>query len=796
MRSLARSPSYLVVALLTLGLGIGANTAVFSVVRGVLLRPLPYPEPDRLVRVWELTETGGRMNVAWRNFLDWQEASSYASLVAYSGGTSTVLGAGEARRVGTAAVSRGFFETLGVRPVLGRLPRPDEHAEGAEPVAVVSEGFWRTHLGSDPDLHDCRLEVDGFDLRIVGVVPWTVERPNDTDLWYPLELRPQPESRTAHNWSVVGRLAEGVSVARADEELDAITDSFLERSPEEAVGDPTFFPRSVRTEPLLDALVSDSRRALWVLLGAAGLLLLVACTNLASMELARGAGREREVAVRRALGAGQGRVARRLFVESALVALAGGALGVVVATELVAQLPRFAPASLPRVHDVRVDGSVLMFALATAVATALLFGLAPALRNAGTSLEGVLRNAGSRGSSSAGRERLWSGLVVAEVALALLLLVGAGLLIRSVGEILSTDPGFRTTGVLLATVAPPPGTYPSAGDRGAYYARLLEEVRGVRGVERVGLVSSAPLRWAANGLVQVRGGSGPDALGTYQVADPEYFRALEIPLLEGRLFEATDRAESEHVVVVSESFARQAWPEGDAIGKQMTSGGMDDFWNQEKWATVVGVVADIRQGSLTDGVTPMYYFPLSQRPYRTWAATLVVRPGSGDGAALFAPLRDAIHRVDRDVPADIETMESRVAGSIGERRFVMLVLGLFALVGLVLAVAGVFGVVSYSVARRTREMGIRIALGAPPAAVQGLVQRRSLMLTAAGLAIGIAGALAFSRVLSSLLHEVSATDPLTFVAVALVMACAALVAAWLPARRATRIDPLLTIQAE
>lgn len=798
LRSLSRSPSYASVALVTLALGIGATTAVFSVVRGVLLRPLPYPEPDELVRVWELNQQGGRMDVAWTNFMDWRDAPGFEDMGVYAAGTSTVLGAGEPMRLGTAAVSHGFFQTLGLRPVLGRVPLPAEHAAGAEPVAVVSEGFWRTTLGRTRDLSSVRINVSGFDVRVVGVMPAALERPVGTEIWYPVELEPVSVDRTAHNYSVVARLADGVTLERADEQLDVITAAFLEEDAVAAEGGAVndFYPRSVVVEPLLETLVADSRPTLWVLLAAAGMLLLVACTNLASMALARGASRDREVALRRALGAGRAQVIRLLFVESALLALAGGALGVAIASATVAMVRALAPSGLPRSGDIRIDAGVLAFALVAAVLTSLVFGLVPALRGSAPSLESVLRSGGGRGSSSRGHERLWSGLVVTEVALSLLLLTGAGLLIRSLGAVLSTDPGFRTEGVVLATISPPPAKYGDGDARATYYERLLESVRAVPGVEAAGLSGRPPLLWAPNGLVDIADGPKPEVSGTYQVVDDAYFRVLDIPRLHGRLFDTSDRPDGEHVVVVSRSFAELAWPGDDPLGKRMTAGGMDNYWNQDKWATVIGVVGDIRQRSLTAEPEPTYYFPLSQRPYRTWSATVLVRPGVGDGSRLIPTLRSVIREVDPDVPASLTTMERQVAGSVGEQRFATLVLGLFAAVGLVLAVVGIYGVVSYTVVRRTREMGIRIALGARPESVQGMMQRRSLALTGLGLVLGIVAALGATRVLGSLLHGVSPTDPVTFAATGLLLTAAALLAGWIPARRTARIDPMITMQAE
>ena len=797
VRALRRSPGYVAVALVTLALGIGANTAIFSVVRGVLLRPLPFPESSELVRIREENSCGGVMQVAGRNFQDYETAASLRAAAAYNGGTATVLGTGEPLRVGVATVSREFFRTLGVSPAVGRPLLPEEHAQGAAPAVVVSDGFWRTHLGADPDLSDRTLGVSRYEARVVGVMPPGFDFPSGTDVWVPLELTDQGHSRTAHNWNMIGRVAEGVGPERVASELDALTAAFAadEEGAREAAAYDDYFPRAVEVTPLLDAMISSARRPLWILMAAAGLVLLVGCTNLASTALARGTGREREVAVRRALGAARSDVSRLLFLENLVLALTGGALGLLLAAAALRVLPAIAPSGMPRADQVGLDPVVLGFTLVASVLTAILFGLAPAFRGTDDQLSTILRS-GGRAGSDRGREGLWSTLVAAEVALALLLLVGAGLLIRSFATVLGEDGGFRTEGVLLVEVNPPATKYPSGEDRGLFFERLLEEVRAVPGVARAGIVARPPLDWVPNGLVEVRGGEAEEVSGAYQLADAEYFRVMEIPLLRGRLFDGRDRAGAGHAVVVSESFAELAWPGADPLGKTMTGGGMDDWWDREKWATVVGVVADTRQRDLTREPEPTYYFTPAQRPFRTWSMTLVVESGAGRPAALAGALRDAAARVDADVPVAFTPIEQKVAASVGDRRFTMLVLGLFAAVALVLAAVGIYGVVSYAVARRTREVGIRLALGAGTRSVRSLAQRRALVPAAIGLGIGVAGALALGRVLRSLLHEVSPTDPPTLLGVVALMAAAAWIAGWIPARRATRIDPMITMKAE
>jgi len=798
-RTLRKNRAYTVVALLTLMLGIGANTAIFSLVYSVLLRPLPYPDSNRLVRVWEHTEDARGLQSAWRTFVDWRERSeSFTGLVAHtSGGLSTVLGTGAPIRVGVASVSEGFLRTLGVSPAIGRDLVAEEHRLGGDPAVLVSDAFWRTYLGADPELSRHRLEVSGFDVRIAGVTPPGFEYPSEVDIWAPLELTPQSESRTAHNYVVMGRLRDDVDRAAAEEELDVITARFLDEDPSVAE-EPWFagfFPRDTEVVPLQTYLVGESRRPLWILLGASALLLLVACTNLASTALARGTWREKEIAVRQALGAGRRRVLRLLVAESLVLALTGAALGLGLAWATVTALPALAPEALPGFARPGLHPAVLAFTLVMAVLTAVLFGLFPALGFTRRDFTDSLRS-GARSGHDRGRTAMWRGLIAFEVALALVLLIGSGLLIRSFFTVLSVEPGFRTEDVLTATISPPATRYPDGPSRVPLYEAIEERLEALPGVAEVGLVGVPPMSGVSNGIVDVEGGPNPGVTGDYQLASATYFGTMGIPLLRGRLFEVGDRPESGHVVVVSRAFAEEAWPGEDPIGKRMTGGGMDDYWDQEKWATVVGMVGDVRQRDLARAPSPTYYFPYRQRPFRSWSMTAVIRPEGVVPAGLGVQVRDLVRAVDPDVPVQLETIESRVGRVVAERRFTLLVLGLFAGVALLLACIGIYGVVAYAVARRTREIGIRIALGARPASVRRLVQRDTLTDIAVGGAVGLALALALTRVMQSLLYEVSPTDPVTFAAVLVALTAAGWLAAFIPSLRSSRIDPVTTMRAE
>jgi len=799
IRVLRKRPGYTAVALATLALGIGANTAVFSLVNGVLLRPLPYPDADRLVHARERSGTGQTMRAAWPNFADWRERStSFTALAAYNGpGTSTVLGTGTPLRASTTTISHGFLRTLGAVPALGRDFVADEHQLGADPAVLVSDGFWRTYLGGDPELAGHRLSVLGRDVRIVGVMPAGFDYPPGTEIWSPLELAEQGTSRSAHNYEVIGRLRDGVSIERANADLDAITARFLEDDPSVAEEEwfEEYFPQSALVESLHASLVGTSDRALYILLGASGLLLLIACTNLASTALARGTHRQREIAVRKAIGADSRRVLGLLFTESVTLAIAGAALGLGLAALVLRLVPALAPDVLPAFATVSLDPTVFGFALLVALLTAVLFGVLPSLGLVRTGLTDALRTGGRSGP---GRSRavLWRGLIASEVALALVLLTGSGLLIRSFFAVLAVEPGFDTQNVLLATMSPPGTKYADGDARAPLYQRILEEVEALPGVDVAAWVSSPPLQGISNGMVDVEDGPVPAVSGDYQLVSARYFEAVGVPLLAGRTFDDTERRETEHHVIVSKAFADLAWPGENAVGKRMTSGGMDDYWDEEKWATVIGVVGDVRQRDLTRPASPTYYFPYVQRLSRSWSMTAVVRPERADAPGLGPAVREAVRSLDPDVPVTLSTIEMSVSRVVAERRFSLAVLVGFATIALLLACIGIYGVVAYTVARRTREIGIRIALGARPAAVRRLVRAATLADVAIGGVAGLALSLALTRVMQSLLYEVDPVDPVTFAAVLGVLCATAWLAAMIPALRGSRVDPSIAMRAE
>jgi len=787
-RALLRSPGYSIIALLTLVLGLGMNTAAFSLVRSVLLAPLPYPDPDALVVVKERNRQGREMNVAWKNFVDWRDrARSFSGLAAYNAWESTILGTEQPLRAQVAAVSEDFFPLLGIAPVHGRTLQSNDHRRNAAPAAVVSHRFWVNSLGGSTER---LLSIDGYDIQVVGVLPPGMEYPIGTDVWYPLELIEQYESRTAHNYIVIGRLRGGVPAATAHSELDAITRSFREElGPGADIGD--YFPFDAAVTPLHDDMVGVMRRPLVILFGTSAILLLVACVNLASTTLARVTDRQRELALRHALGASRGDLVRLQLVETGVLAGTGALLAFGVAALVLHVVRSTAPGELVRFDSVGLDGTVALFTLALAVATALLAGVWPALlatRRMAGSLRGGARTGAGRES-----QRAWRVLIGAEFAAALLLLVTSGLLVRSFMRVLDVDPGYRTSGVLTATVDPPESLYPTADDRRRYYEALHARLAEIPGVAEVGLVARPPLSSLANGLLQVSGGPATDLSAYYQIASDGYFSTLGIGVIRGRTFDERDRAGSTPVVVVSRSFADQAWPGMDPIGHQVSSGGMED---SVRWATVIGVVEDVRQLDLTREARPTIYLSYRQRPFRTWSMTAALRPAAGDAAGLVPAVREAAAAIDPNVPVRFATMEQRLADTLVQRRFVLMVIGAFSALALLLSAIGVYGVVAYAVTRRRREIGIRLALGSPRLAVVRAMQRDTLLPAAIGAAVGVAAALALTRVLESLLFEVRPADPLTYASAAAVLGLTAWGASLIPALRSMRVGPMETMRAE
>ena len=803
LRTLLRSPGWTTATVLTLALGIGATTAIFSVLHGVLLRPLPYPDPDRIVQVWQVGESGNQNNISDANFFDLREQSrSFEALAEVAGGGPvSVTGDVEPIRVPAARVSRDFFDVLGVQPIVGRRLVEDELREGGSPAVMVSERFWRDQLGAPNDLTGKTLVFGGRSHRVVGVMPRTVDHPAGVDIWVPRELDPVLPSRTAHNWLAVGRLRDGVSLEQAQTEVTAIARRLTTEH-----GDDTWM-LDVSLVPLREQLVGHVRSGLLILLGASAFLLLIASANVTNLLLARAASRQRELAVRLAMGAGRRRLVQQFLVESFVIALAGGALGILLAFIGVRALLALEPGNLPRVGEVGVSWMVLMFALGLSVVTAAGIGLITALRGTGSELREAL--AQSQRTMAAGGHRVRSGLVIAQVAATLVLLVGAGLLGRSFLRLLATEPGYRTGGAVVLDVAMPTARTPDElARRRRTYDDLLERLRTIPGVERVGGVSALPLRGGATGngtfLVLTHAAEQMDferfgelmkdparaGFAEFRIASDGYFEAMQIPLVRGRLFERSDAPDAPHVAVISEKLAETEWPGEDAIGKFIQFGNMDGDLTPYM---VVGIVADIRESRLDAEPRPTFYGYHRQRPRPVNSFNIVIQ-GPADAASVIPAARQIVQQVAPEVPPRFRMLEEIVTQSVADRRFSLFLLGVFAGSALLLAMMGVYSVISVLVAQREQEMGIRVALGAQSRDVASLVLRQGTVLALIGVALGVALALALTRLLDALLYGVSATDPVSFAAVSALLVVVALVASWIPARRATRVDPITVLR--
>ena len=796
VRSLRSAPGFALVTLLTLALGIGANTAIFSVVRGVLLRPLPFAEPERVVRVWHANPAAGesRSVVSEPDYRDWlAAATSFASLGAYwyqpGGSGADLTGIGNPERIEGAYVTPGFFAALGTSAALGRTIRDEEAVVGNDRFMVLSHGLWQRRFGSDPTIVGRALTIDGEPFTVVGVMPREFTFPADRlDYWIPLSTIGEDgigRVRASRFLDVVGRLKAGVTVEQARAELTAISRRISEQEP--AARGWT----EVTMLPVREALFGDVRRPLMVLVGAVAFVLLITCVNIASLLLARATARQSELAVRSALGAGRGRIVRQLLTESLVLALLGGALGVALAYAGVQALSAVGAGELPRASEIRIDAVVLLYALGVSAAAGLLFGLLPASWATSANLQSALR-AGARGSVGGTGQRLRSALVIAEVALAVVLVVGAGLALQSFARLLDVNPGFQAANVLAIKLSMSPSQ--GGDDQGrVYYEELLGRVAAVPGVQVVGAAKHLPLRGTGEPRqgVTIPGSRGredrPDQHFTLMHVSADYFRAMGIPLLAGRAFASTDRAGVPPVFIVNEAFARKYWPEESAVGKTMRFGTSNEF-------EIVGVVGDVRQRSLGEPAEPMAYIHYLQN-MRSGLGLAVKTVG--DPLSYVNAVRQAIWSVNRDQTiTSVETMRSIVGGTVARPKLLAMLLLLFGLMGLSLGALGIYGVLAYAVSQRRREIGVRIALGATPGSVFGLIVRQGMTLAIAGVVGGVAGAFLLTRAMTAVLYETRATDPATFAAVVVVLLVTAFLASWLPARRALRIDPVQALRYE
>jgi predicted permease len=803
-RILWRVPGFAVVAVLTLGLGIGAATAVFSVVNGVLLAPLPYPQADRIVRLFQIDSNGRRMGAASEpNYEDWkQSTSAFRAMAQMSPGPAPVTIGTEAAMINGASVSREFFDIMQVRPIVGRLFNPDELHTGAARTVVIGERLWRTRMGSAP-LETLQMRANNATYQVIGVMPDGFDYPAGSEYWYPRELSPPQTARTAHNWLIVARLADGVPLERAANELSTVSRTLKQRH-----GDATWMSDAA-VVPLREQLTATARPALLLLFSAALLLLVIACLNVSNLQLARASARRRELAVRLAVGAGRGRLTRQLFAEAVVLSIASTLVGIGLAIAGVDALVALQPANLPRIADVRVDTMVLFFAVAVAVTTSMALGVATAARATRHDIreslaEGTRTSAGGRSS-----QHTRQALVVAQVALTMVLLTGAGLLTRSFMNVISVDPGFRTQGTLLVETQWPFSPDPDVQRRRKQTQQdVIDRLRTLPGVQSVGIISSHPVGggFFPNGqfiemtrIDEIQSADdrtrlGPEikqrlGLSGFRVASENYFAAMGIRLIRGRLFDQSDGPDAPHVAVISESLAAAKWANQDPIGRYVQFGNMD---GDLRGFRIVGVVSDVREVSPESVPGPLFYGYYKQRMASRF--TVVIK--SALASSLTASVRDTFRRGDPELPLQIRTGEEAFDRALTGRRFSLTLIATFSAAALVLATLGIYGLISFLVAERTREIGIRLALGAGRSDVLRLVVGKGILLAITGTVVGAVAALALSRYLEGMLFGITTRDPIAFASVMVVTMISVLAASYFPARRATRVMPVIAIRAD
>jgi predicted permease len=799
-RMLRTNPGFTLIAIITLALGIGANTAIFSVVNAVLLRPLQYSDPDRLVQIWQIFPQLGTNEapVSAPEFLDYKDQNRVFERMAafrFQGGF-TLTGGAEPERILGARVSADLFPLLGVEPTLGRAFLPEEDQAGGPRAVILSHGLWQRRFGSDAALIGKSLTLDGERFTVVGVMPPGFQFPPQslqTELWANAPFDANDLNR--RGWRplvVIARLKSGVSLDRANAELKAIAGRFPASGP----------VPSAYAVSLQEQVVGRVRRALLVMLGAVSFVLLIACANVANLFLSQAAARQREMAIRAAVGASRSRLIRQLFVESLPLALLGGGVGLLLAVGIVELLVSVNPGNLPRAHEIGIDLRTLGFTLSISLLTCMVFSLAPAWQTSKLDLNESLKEGGRGTSVSFRRFSLRSVLLVSEVALSLALLIGAGLMIKSFTRLLQVDPGFDPRGVLTMQIPLPQSKYAEIQQRAFFFEQALERIRRLPGVQSAGMTSVLPLTVGPDFgfTIEGRTPTGDTPQTDWCAISPDYLRTMGIALLRGRYFTERDHENTAGVAIINETMARRFWPDEDPLGKRIKLGGPNRLY---PWMEIIGIVGDVKHDGLDAPVGPEIYMPYAQTPFSQMPAglrfpvmSLVARSGS-DHASLVAAMRAEIQALDKDqAVTNIRTLDQLLANSISQHRFYLMLLSFFAAIALFLAAVGLYGVVSYTVRQRTHEIGVRMAFGAQAGDVLRLIIKFGMKLTLIGALIGLAGALALTRLMKTLLFDVSATDPLTFASITMLLALVALLACFVPARRATKVDPLVTLRNE
>jgi putative ABC transport system permease protein len=803
LRMLAKSPGFSVVAVLTLALGVGANSAIFSVVNAVLLRPLPFDDPDRLVRVCQTTTIGNFPLIqvtSWKDLRDWRDQNTvFEGMAVFGGDEDSYAGTDGVERIDTANVSAGFFEALHVNPILGRTFTADDRTghrigplypiTGADGVTILGEAFWRQRFGSDPSIVGRSIIVDGYPSQVIGVIPDRFDSlVGHAGMYFPW-VPNLIENRDERHLPVIARLRPGVTITQAAAEMDGIAARLRELYPEDN------YKMFATVLPLQDIIVGNIRRMLLILLGAVGLVLLIACANVANLLLARAAARSQEVAIRSALGASRLRLLRQLLTESFALSVLGGAVALLLAFGVVKLLVKLAPGNIPRLQEVGLDPSVVGFTILLSILTAFLFGLAPALRLSESAFAESLKDAGRRARGSRRHAATRSILVVSELAISLVLLTGCGLLIRSFHKLRSVNPGFNSSNLVTADVVliEPKDAIPGARKR--FYDQVYHQIGSLGGVASVALTNFLPLGggdFSCDGFVpEGRPFNREEQVGAqYRRVSPGYFRTMQIPLIQGREFNDYDGSNSQKVCIVSQTMARHLWPDQDPIGKILMSGEN----NRPVPNLVVGVVGDVKMLELDDRADMAVHVPCAQDPL---PFLIVVARTASDRSQLAASIKDLVRSVDKDSPvSNIQTMDEVMERTLALRKFSLILVSAFAGLALLLAAVGAYGVISYSVAERTQEIGVRMALGATRMRIVSLVVGQGFRLGFVGIAIGLVGAFALTRLIAALLFEISPTDTVTFVLVAGFLFAVSLLASYLPARRATRVDPMRALRFE